>query len=285
MNQKNKNAVRIIFRIVLYVFAVIGFFFVGVFVAMQFGWLNVKGSSADRNSYFNLGDGQDVSNLPVSEPVMPWAESAEWRLLSEVFTRDQVVINQAARDAGISPRMILSGVMGEQLRFFNNRRESFKNYFEPLKILASLSKFSFGIAGLKPETVVLIEEHLKEPNSPYYLGSGMEHVADYSQNESTNLNTARMNRITDTKNPYYSYLYVGLYMREVIAQWRAAGYEISDRPEILATLYNLGFNRSIPKAGAMAGGAEIMIGGTYYTFGEFAKQFYDSGELINIFSR
>jgi hypothetical protein len=279
---KNK-IIRNIFRYLLYLFALIGLVFVGVFISMQFGLLNVKGSVAERDSYFDLGNDINIQNNISSAPVADWAKTDEWKLLSEVFTRDQAIINQAGREAGISPRLILSGVIGEQLRFFNNRRESFKNYFEPLKVLAQLSKFSFGIAGLKPQTVQLIEEHLKDSNSTFYLGSNMEHVADYEV--SANLDTERMNRITDVKNPYYSYLYVGLFMREAEAQWQNAGYDISNRPEILATLYNLGFNRSIPKPNAAAGGAVINVGGINYTFGDFAREFYDSNELTDVFPK
>jgi hypothetical protein len=42
------------------VFAVIGIVFSGVFVSMRFGWLNVKGSIAERNSSF-------FKNTPVAE--------------------------------------------------------------------------------------------------------------------------------------------------------------------------------------------------------------------------
>ena len=282
MTFKNKN-IRNIFRLFLYLFALIGIFFAGVFVAMQFGLLNVKGAVSQRNAYFNVSNTENLQNSMDPGIVTDWRSTAEWKLLSDVFTRDQIVINQAAHDAGISPRLILSGVMGEQLRFFNNRRESFKTYFEPLKILAQLSKFSFGIAGLKPETVALIDKHLKDPSSTFYLGKDMEHVADYPVG--VNEDSERMNRITNVKNPYYSYLYVGLFMRQVEAQWANAGYDISSRPEIIATLYNLGFNRSIPKANSAAGGAVIDVGGVNYTFGDFAHEFYYSNELIDIFPR
>ncbi|MEI8270423.1 MAG: hypothetical protein WCG45_03565, partial [bacterium] len=253
------------------------------FIAMQFGWLNVKGSVSERNSYFQINDTLNLNTIDTNEITSNWKDTSEWNLLREVFTRDQEVINRAARDAGISPRFIIGGVMGEQLRFFSNRRESFKNYFEPMKILATLSKFSFGIAGLKPQTVSLIDEHLKNPKSVYYLGSEMEHVADYAPD--VNIDSEIMNRITNTKDPYYSYLYVGLYMRQVIAQWGSAGYDISNRPEVIATLYNLGFNRSIPKADARAGGAEIDVGGKIYTFGDLAYEFYYSDDLLDIFPR
>jgi len=283
MELNSKKKFKNVFFVLVYLLAIIGAFFVVVFIAMQFGWLNVPGSVSERNSYFNLPNGKNIENSINQGVVAPWIETPEWRLLKEVFTRDQAIINQAANDAGISPRLILSGVMGEQIRFFNGRRESFKNYFEPLKILAQLSKFSFGIAGLKPETVKLIDEHLKDPNSKFYLGQEMEHVTDYQVG--VNEDSERMARITDVKNPYYSYLYVGLFMRQVEAQWERAGYPITNRPEILATLYNLGFNRSIPKENAGAGGATINLGGIDYTFGDFAYEFYNSDELIDIFPR
>ena len=122
---KNK-IIRNIFRYLLYLFAIIGFIFVAVFFAMQFDLLKVKGSVSERNSYFNLNNNVNIQNTNTTEVVADWAKTAEWNLLKEVFTRDQAIINKAGEDAGISPRLILSGVMGEQLRFFGNRRESFK---------------------------------------------------------------------------------------------------------------------------------------------------------------
>jgi hypothetical protein len=276
-----KKFISRFFQFFLYIFGAIGFIFVAVFFAMQFGLLNVKGAVSERNSYFKINENLNLNTINTNEIVPSWKDTSEWRLLKEVFARDQVVINKAASDAGISPRLILGGVMGEQLRFFSNRRESFKNYFEPMKILATLSKFSFGIAGLKPQTVSLIDEHLKNPKSVFYLGKDMEHVTDYK--DGVNIDTEIMNRITNTKDPYYSYLYVGLYMRQVTAQWASAGYDISDRPEVLATLYNLGFNRSIPKANARSGGAIINVGGKEYAFGDLSYEFYYSEELVDVF--
>ncbi|MFA6324716.1 MAG: hypothetical protein WCX46_00595 [Candidatus Paceibacterota bacterium] len=346
-----KNFTKLkIFRFFLYIFAIIGFIFFIVFLAMQFSLLNVRGSSSERNSYFNIqkninkndnsgslkiicqinnlskyapstsiniyktliqgGDTvllnrmlyiasqrflnnnnfiknlnncenvtQAEINLPISSYV--WADTDEWNLMKEVFTRDQDIINKAAHDANVSPRIILSGVIGEQFRFFTSRRESFKGYFEPLKILASLSKVSFGIAGIKPKTVRLIEEHLKDINSPFYLGKNMENIVDHP--DDANLEADRLNRITDVQNPYYSYLYVGLYMKQIEAQWARSGYDISKSPGILSTLYNLGFYYSVPKYNPQIGGAEININDVIYTFGDLGYEFYYSGELVDIF--
>lgn len=343
-------------QISIIVFAIIGLLFSGVFVAMQFGWLNVRGTIKERNQAITnagLFFGQSNNNIlttetratmlckihtlanyapqtaqvinhvlevernqdlaqtmfyvarerftgtsfdkeinncntvvipdttPLAQTAYVWADSAEWQVIKSAFIRDQEYIRSAAKDAGISPRLLLGGVIGEQFRFFTNARDSFKQYFEPLKILASLSKFSFGIAGLKPETVKRIDEQLQNPNSVFYLGKEMEQVVTYP--EGSDRDAVRFERITDTKNTYYSYLYAGLFMRQVIAQWKASGYDISNRPEILSTLYNLGFNRSIPKPNPGAGGAPITINGKEYNFGELGYQFYYSGELLQEF--
>jgi hypothetical protein len=346
---------RKVFEIGIIVFAIVGVIFTGVFVAMQFGLLNVRGSISERNNSLKSGilsnkkthltndsrpvllceihtlssyapetaqhiyivlqekddidlvknmitiasrrfsnnakyiksikDCQDATTYDISEPLsqtaFAWADSAEWAVMKSAFIRDQDYIRDAAKAAGISPRLLLGGVIGEQFRFFTNSRDSFKRYFEPLKILASLSKFSFGIAGLKPETAKRIEENLHNPKSPFYLGSGMENVITYPA-DTTDLDSIRFERITDTKNTYFSYLYVGLFMRQVTAQW-ASTVDISNNPGVLATLYNLGFNRSIPKPNPAPGGAPITVNGEDYTFGDLADEFYYSGELLEEF--
>ena len=66
-----------------------------------------------------------------------------------------------------------------------------------------------------------------------------------------------------------------------MTQWRKAGFDISQRPEIIATIYNIGFGNSHPNANPSAGGAEITLDGVTYTFGGLAHDFYYSDELIS----
>lgn len=282
--EKNKRILNIIYTVFLYLFASIGFIFVCVLIAMQFGWLNVKGSSSSRNKYFQVPATAILSVTNNNSIKSEWMGTDQWSLMKYVFTRDQDVIKKAAQDAGISPRVLLGGVMGEQFRFFNNRRESFKNYFEPMKILASLSNTSFGIAGIKPKTVGQIEDNLKNPASLFYLGPQMENVITYDSSM-TDIESVRMDRITNTKDPYYSYLYVGLYMRQIEAQWAKSGYDIHNNAGIMATLYNLGFYYSRPNANPTIGGSVINIDGVDYTFGDIAHEFYYSDELLDIYPR
>ena len=344
--------IKITGQVLFIAFAIVGLIFTGVFVAMQFGLTNVRGTIAERNASFpkNVLNNEDINNenseaivlckihalanyapdtarkieiayettqnlslvqgmfqnaslrfantyliydfnkcikvvvpdkTPIAETAFAWADSPEWAVMKSAFIRDQDVIKKAAKDAGISPRILLGGVIGEQFRFFTSSRDSFKSYFEPLKILATLTKFSFGIAGLKPETVARVDENLKNKSSVFYLGSSMENIITYP--DGVDETAVRFERITDAKNPYYSYLYVGLFMRQVIAQWYASGYDISNSPGVISTLYNLGFNRSIPKANAAPGGAPITVNGEQYSFGELGEEFYYSGELIQEF--
>jgi hypothetical protein len=210
-----------------------------------------------------------------------WMTSPEWAVLRKAFSGDKDALLRASRDTDLNPRIIMSPIIGEQLRFFTSARSSFKGYFEPLKLFAHLSKFSFGVAGMKPETAARIEANLKNPKSNFYIGKKYENLLDYP--EGADIESARMARITSEKDHYYSYLYVALYLKQFIAQWKHAGYDISDRPEVLATLYNLGHNRSIPKADPAAGGAPITLLGKTYTFGGLAYDFYWSGELQELF--
>jgi len=280
---ENKT-IKKVFYFFLYVFAVVGIVFVFVFIAMQFGWLNVRGSASQRDSYFEIvKDGIFKNEFSKPKVIITgyWIDTDEWRLMKEVFIRDQEIIHKAAFNAGVSPRMLLGGIIGEQFRFFTNSRESFKQYFEPLKILASLSQTSYGIAGLKPKTVRIIDENLKNSKSEFYLGPEMENIISYE--EGADFESVRFQRITDVKDPYYSYLYVGLYMKQIIAQWQKAGFDIEKRPEILGTLYNLGFYYSRPKANPISGGSTINIGNYDYIFGDLTYEFYYSDELIDIF--
>ena len=81
------------------------------------------------------------------------------------------------------------------------------------------------------------------------------------------------------KKHFYSYLYTALCIRELHTQWKNKGFPIDKRPEILATLYNLGFQKSKPKAKPEVGGAEFVVGKQNYTFGGLCFEFYFSGEL------
>lgn len=273
----------------LIVFAGIGLLFSGVFVAMQFGLLNVRGSIMERNSFFTSTDTLQTAPIRAQSCVdtqtstCAWSETPEWLVVAGGLEKDAALIARVAGETGVDARLIAAVVIPEQIRFFTSEREVFKRYFEPLKILGSLSQFSLGVSGMKQETARKVEEYANDPTSPFYPGPDAAHLLAYS--DSINHDAELYNRLTNDKDHYYSYLYTALYLKEIMAQWRHAGFNIENNPEALVTLFNIGFENSNPNPAPQAGGATISVGGRSYAFGQLGGEFYRSEELTSSFPR
>lgn len=281
------------------IFAIIGFLFVSVYFAVKFGLTNTTGIiDAQRDQFIKDGSTNlsanvsnalsDATNTP-SVLVPPekvefktWNATYEWEIIKSALAKDVPVIQKASADSGIPARIIVAQLVVEQFRLFFSEREAFKKWFEPLKILGSQTQFSWGVMGMKEETAIQVEEHLKDPSSPYYLGEEYEHVLDF---QTEDISAERFTRMTDQHDHYYSYLYAGLFIKQITTQWRNAGYEIYNSPDIISTLYNLGFSKSIPNAEPKSGGAQITIDGIDYSFGSLGAEFYNSDEMIAEFPR
>lgn len=277
---KIKKIIRKILKIFIIIFAIIGFFFVSVFFAMKFNLTNVKGSIDSRNSFYNtIRDNLGRQNYAKADPVY-WVTTPEWFVLREALIKDKDQINQASFVSDVPSRLIVSSIIAEQLRFFTSNRESFKKFFEPLKILGNETKFSYGVAGIKEDTAIMIENNLKNRNSIFYPGVKYENVLDFTTND---IQKERIDRLTDAHNHYYSYFYTALYLKEIMAQWKNSGFDISNRPEVLSTLFNIGFSNSKPKESPEVGGSTITLVNQDYTFGGLSYEFYYSNELREFF--
>jgi len=209
-----------------------------------------------------------------------WMNIQEWSDFKIAVAKDVKLVDSVAQQTGVEGRLIVSCLVGEQIRLFNSDREAYKKWISPLKILSVESMFSFGVTGIKEHTAIQIEEHLKNPKSVYYLGEKYEHLLDF---KTANPTQERISRLTDFHNHYYSYLYAAIFVKQVKMQWERAGFPIDLRPEILVTLFNVGYPQSIPKAHPKVGGSTIKIKEKAYTFGAVAYQFYYSGELFDLF--
>ena len=217
-----------------------------------------------------------------------WMNIAEWQDFKIAVSKDKKYIDSVSKVTGVEGRLIVACLVGEQIRLFNSSRESYKRYIGPLKVLALESNLSYGVTGIKESTATKIENYLKDPKSVYYLGDQYAHLLDYDSLTSYNNNVndtmnVRLQRLVQFKNHYYSYLYTAVFLKQMRTQWMKAGFPIDDRPEILASLFNLGFQRSIPKKNPSVGGSNYMIYDREYTFGSVAYEFYYSGELADIF--
>lgn len=265
---------KIIFRVFVYTFAVIGFILVAGFFAVKWGLTDTKGVMDPYGRHIESAGTQKIVSP------LPWTSGEEWKTFEVAAIKEEPAISRAAAQTGVSSRLILSLLFVEQMRLYHSERELFKTVFQPLALLGNQSKFSWGIMGLKEKTAIATEEHLRDSASPFYLGPTYEHLLDFS---TENTAEERFLRIINEENHYYSYLYAGLYLKQITRQWELEGHDISNQPEILSTLFNIGFENSHPNPAPRSGGSEIEINGTTYSFGSLAHEFYYSGELADFF--
>jgi len=291
-----KRVFKILLLLCIVAFSAIGIAVTVVFFAMQQGALNVKGSIIERNAFFGTLPKATSSPTDNTEPLTngcvatldqtkpcEWFETTQWEVVKGGLTKDAEVIARVAQETGVPARMIAASVIPEQIRFFTDNREVFKRYFEPLKLLVSLSKFSLGVSGIKQDTAVQIENFAQATSSPFYPGEAYAPLLAYKDGD--NHDQVLFDRLTNEKDHYYSYLYTAIYLKEIESQWKKAGYDVAERPDVLVTLFNLGFQASEPKANPQVAGATITLGGAKYSFGYLGTLFYMSEELASEFPK
>lgn len=264
-----------IFNGIIILFAIIGFSFVSVYFLMKIGLTKTEGVDDDEIFIKITTDNNGYTSFPLSH-------TPEWIAFRQAAIKDKLIIEKVSKETGVSQRLLVSILVPEQMRLFHSNRPLFKEIFSPLKILGSQSQFSWGIFGIKDETARSVELHLKDKSSPFYLGMKYESMLDFTSKDA---DEERFQRIIDERNHTYSYLYTALYIMQINKQWSGAGFPIEDKPDIIATIYNLGFDKSRPNKDPKSGGAEIEINGVSYSFGSLAKSFYYSDEMIEVFPK
>ena len=212
--------------------------------------------------------------------IFDWMNISEWKDFKLAVEKDKTLIDSVANLTGVESRLIVSVLVGEQIRLFNSNREAYKKWIGPLKILSVETQFSFGVTGIKEHTAQRIEHLLKDSASEFYLGKNYEHLLNF---RTDSIQKERLDRLTSYRNHFYSYMYAALFLKQVKVQWERAGFPIDDRPEILATLFNIGFIGSIPKENPRVGGSTIKIYDKPHSFGSISYEFYYSGELYELF--
>jgi hypothetical protein len=266
---------RLFFKITVILFALIGFVLVAGYTAMKLKLTSTSGVMDTESVHFVK---------PTEEKKVytsfPLAHTPEWNAFKQAVAKDKPIIDKISKETGVPPRILISILVPEQMRLFHTDRPIFKKVFEPLKVLGSQSQFSWGIFGIKDETARAVEEHLLNTKSPFYPGKAFEKTLAFKTED---IDQERFQRIIDEHNHTYSYLYTAMFVKEIESQWEKAGNPINNKPEIIATLWNLGFEKSKPNNNPKSGGAAIDLSGTTYSFGALAGAFYYSDELIELF--
>ncbi|MEI6378919.1 MAG: hypothetical protein WCO55_04635 [Candidatus Falkowbacteria bacterium] len=218
---------------------------------------------------------------PTSANIFAWQNDPRWQTIEQAIIKDQDTINKVSVQTGVEPRVLVSVLIVEQLRLYYTQRELYEKFFAPLKILANANKMAWGIMSIKEKMAIQTEQQLTDPKSTFYPGLAYERLLDFPPTVDKAIE--RYNRLTNEHDHYYSYLYGALILKQFGSQWQRAGFNIAGRPEILATLFNIGFDHSQPKAEPTVGGSTIMIGNDKYFFGSLAYEFYYSNALSSQF--
>lgn len=232
----------------------------------------------------------EKSASQASVSIYPWANFKEWKEFTKVVKADKKAIDSVAKITGVEARLIVMCLVGEQIRMFNSNREKFKQAVIPYTRLFLPRNRGYGVTGILQNTALRIESNLFDKWSPFYPGEYYQQCLNLKDSfpelvvdtiEAHKFHTIQ--RLMQGGDHFYSYLYTAFFLRQFQAQWEKAGYSLAYRPEILGTLYNLGYQKSKPRKDPEVGGSTFRVGTKNYTFGGLCYEFYYSGELMDLY--
>jgi hypothetical protein len=225
-----------------------------------------------------------------SENLYPWAHSQAWKDFCKAVAHDKKAIDSVARMTGVEPRLLVMCLVGEQVRMFNSGREKFKQYVVPFSRLILPTNRGYGVTGILQNTALRIEKTLFDTKSPFYAGDYFQSCINVNDSFPELVNDTieshkykTIQRLIKGGDHYYSYLYTAFLIRQYQAHWEKSGFTLAYRPEIIGTLFNLGYQKSKPSAHPKVGGSNFQVANRTYTFGGLCYEFYYSGELQNLF--
>lgn len=235
---------------------------------------------------------QEVENAKQDNALSAFSFSnyAEWKDFTRLIQNDKKAIDSVAKITGVEARLIVMCVVGEQIRMFNSERERFKQQvYKYNRIILPVNR-GYGISGILKNTALRIEKTLFKLNDPFFPGEYFKQCINFSDSLSPFMNDSiedhkfpTIQRLIRGGDHFYSYLYTALLLRQYFAQWQRQGYSLAHRPEILGTLFNLGYQKSKPSNNPKVGGSDFIVGEKKYTFGGLCYEFYYSGELFQLF--
>jgi hypothetical protein len=213
-----------------------------------------------------------------------------WKTFCDAVRKDKAAIDSASRITGVESRLIVMCLVGEQVRMFNANRERFKQYVYPFSSVILPKNRGYGVTSILEHTALQIEKNLINQKSEFYPG-------DYFYKTLNTTDAApglvidsikahqhkTIQRLIMGGDHFYSYLYTAFLIRQYQAHWQRSGEDLSYRPEIIGTLFNLGFHKSKPKKNPEVGGSNFTVGNREYTFGGLCYEFYYSGEMLKDF--
>lgn len=199
-----------------------------------------------------------------------------WYLYKEYFIftgeKEGLVLEELSQKAGlikksterldIDPRLLASIIYAEK-RLNVTLIDSFEDLYARLGHNSSI-----GLAQIRVNTAKWIIANAKDSTSDYFIEKKyLQWLPGYQSNEDV---------IRLLKEDSTNCMLAALHIQQIIQRWKRVGFDISVRPEIIATLYSYGLvNRDT--------GEEIIPHGKPMSnlLGKVAKRFYDSHKLKN----
>jgi len=136
-------------------------------------------------------------------------------------------INKAAAVFGIPSRLLVSAIYADRRMHYNLLDASLD-----VLIARNGRDNSIGIAQVRVSTALWVVKTLKDKNSPYYLGGKFENIIPGEMTRDEMINYL----IFPDSNLFIAAAYSAM----ILKRWKDAGFDIANRVEIFATLYNLG---------------------------------------------
>lgn len=201
----------------------------------------------------------------------PLKEAAEEHI-NKAMDEIAPLINKYSKELNVDPRIVAGVIFVEMFRNFTTEKGYLEKYLENTNLgetILSIANHTYGIGQMSKSEFFECINHLQDLNSEFYLGEGLKEYVSYDDVEKSKDNVDIQIKFTVVM------------IKQLISQWEKAGFDISKRPEILGTLYNIGFKNSYPKQNPRSGGSinHVEFGEKSFTgnFGECVKWWYDSG--------
>lgn len=222
--------------------------------------------------------------------IYEWSNYQVWKDFCNIVRKDRYAIDSVSRLTGVESRLIVMCMVGEQVRMFNSGREKFKKYVLPFNRIMLPTNRGYGVTGILEHTALRIENTIFNKKSEFYAGDYFQNCINVNDSFPELVNDTikahklkTIQRLIQRGDHYYSYLYTAFLLRQYQAHWEQNGFTLENRPEILGSLFNLGYQKSKPKKNPVAGGSTFDVGGKDYTFGGLCFEFYYSGQLQDLF--
>jgi len=204
--------------------------------------------------------------------IYEWSNYQVWKDFCKTVRNDRFAIDSVSRLTGVESRLIVMC------------------YVLPFNRIMLPTNRGYGVTGILEHTALRIENTIFNTKSEFYAGDYFQNCINVNDSFPELVNDTikahklkTIQRLIQRGDHYYSYLYTAFLLRQYQAHWERNGFTLENRPEILGSLFNLGYQKSKPKKNPVAGGSTFDVGGKDYTFGGLCFEFYYSGQLQDLF--